>query len=96
MADGIPHVPRRATVNGTPPTSRVLSDVRRDVLGAQRGDQVPRVVAGMKVASTSCCTPGWTTRTAEATTLEVLQDALSASFAVNYRAWHDVVSREQH
>jgi len=44
LAEGIPRVLRRATVNHTPPTSSVLSDVRRDSPGAQAGDQIPRVV----------------------------------------------------
>src|SRR6516162_6139756 len=34
LADGIPHVSRCPTVDGTAPTSRVLRDVRRDVSGA--------------------------------------------------------------
>src|SRR3954462_6932169 len=40
-----PHMPRCPTVNGTPSTRGVLGDVRRDVLGAQPGDQLSRVVA---------------------------------------------------
>ena len=34
LADGIPHMPRRSTVNRTPSTRGVLCDVRRDVSGA--------------------------------------------------------------
>jgi hypothetical protein len=44
LADGIPRVPRRPTVDSTPPTGSVLRDVRCDMSGAQSGDQVPRVV----------------------------------------------------